>query len=618
MIWVLLGVAILSATVGAFLTGIFFKCRRRNVISICSKSSPSDNANPQESGSDTNTQLNSKLGILRFSFRKMGICSKKSSLDPYRSESIQNTYSESPYINTDSSSTMYAEISTPLNGICGSSSLNGQPCSSDAYSEVPDPFNKAPNSSNCSKLSNQGIYCNSNYVTSEGSSEQNESSGGSTSTPSSAYYSDVSTSLEVHVNKRKKKKRKFEDKSLRLAPSQRLRKNYLPTSRSQQQHPCSSNERFMQNLRERNQNYYCTGNLIQNLMGKPRNEVSLADLGPSVSRDVCVPPSVTTISHPQGCIVKENKGTLVNKVPLCLHFGNVCSEQGHLISDIYTGETQAIENGNQGQCCSKNNPASLSQANDNIYADNMYCLENLCSAHAGCSHTCDTVFPQQSQIADLYQDKPGFFRFTSQNQVPENGFPHAEVAYFRQSKNKGCRCSVGKSVCCERESIKRKVLFPQQEIISKPDWNPSKENLHTFHNHPSKDCATTCDYNNLLADNQYVYTDGHINNGNIYFIKHNTTDPHHQLEDQTPNIYFGKNGKGENIYFTKANVCTPALPHPQLSAERTHPIQHTQQVANAEKGDSKVVQHSKEMKQSLPNMNDQQNENFSPTPSEYI
>lgn len=96
--------------------------------------------------------------------------------------SSENSYTEEPYMNPDSQSAVYAELAHGLN----------------TYSEIPDPGRPLPDRL---ILSDYG-YGNSAYAISEPNSEPADSS----STPSSAYYSDVSNDARVNKKKRKKKR----------------------------------------------------------------------------------------------------------------------------------------------------------------------------------------------------------------------------------------------------------------------------------------------------------------------------------------------------------------------------------------------------------------------------
>lgn len=96
--------------------------------------------------------------------------------------SSENSYTEEPYMNPDSQSAVYAELAPGLN----------------TYSEIPDPGRPLPHRL---ILSDYG-YGNSAYAISEPNSEPADSS----STPSSAYYSDVSNDARVNKKKRKKKR----------------------------------------------------------------------------------------------------------------------------------------------------------------------------------------------------------------------------------------------------------------------------------------------------------------------------------------------------------------------------------------------------------------------------
>ena len=101
----------------------------------------------------------------------------------------ENSYSEEPCVSDDPSA-LYAELN--------SSSSMGVAYSLSTYSEIPE---------GGALRSGLSTYENAGYVLSEAGSPlgRHDSSAGSTSTPSSAYYSDVS--LHADLSKKKKKRR---------------------------------------------------------------------------------------------------------------------------------------------------------------------------------------------------------------------------------------------------------------------------------------------------------------------------------------------------------------------------------------------------------------------------
>ena len=113
--------------------------------------------------------------------------SQERPLRPASSYSSENSYTEEPYVHPDAQSAVYAELAQGLN----------------TYSEIPDPGGLLQHRL---VVSDYG-YGNSAYALSEAPSEPAESS----STPSSAYYSDVSTDARTSKKKRKKKKNNDKD-----------------------------------------------------------------------------------------------------------------------------------------------------------------------------------------------------------------------------------------------------------------------------------------------------------------------------------------------------------------------------------------------------------------------
>lgn len=183
---------------------LFFS--RRNFK--CSSSSQGQERSPNPQGlSDQlkdermQTSTNPRLGW------PMRIWRRSSSQAPLQRHS--STGSENSYVSVDG---VYAE----LNLAVGSKGLQSFPqgvslSPSNTYSEISDPVRPSELNICSRQCPQEGTYENAGYVLSETPSEPNESSAGSTSTPSSAYYSDVSTS-EVQSSKKKKKKRKVEDR----------------------------------------------------------------------------------------------------------------------------------------------------------------------------------------------------------------------------------------------------------------------------------------------------------------------------------------------------------------------------------------------------------------------
>ena len=115
--------------------------------------------------------------------------SQERPLRPPSAYSSENSYTEEPSVHPDAESPVYAELAQGLNS--DSAALS-------TYSEIPDPARIVRH-----KLivSDYG-YGNCAYALSEAPSELAESS----SNPSSAYYSDVSTDARTSKKKRKKKK----------------------------------------------------------------------------------------------------------------------------------------------------------------------------------------------------------------------------------------------------------------------------------------------------------------------------------------------------------------------------------------------------------------------------
>ncbi|XP_042238733.1 uncharacterized protein LOC121877187 [Homarus americanus] len=140
--------------------------------------------------------------------------SQERPLRPASSQGSENSYTEEPYVNADAQSAVYAELNSTTASTPGSASggVSYRPYSLNTYSEIPDPLRPLTLAGGLRAYISESTYENAGYVLSEAGLEQPESSVGSTSTPSSAYYSDVSSS-DTHNNKKKKKKRKNEERN---------------------------------------------------------------------------------------------------------------------------------------------------------------------------------------------------------------------------------------------------------------------------------------------------------------------------------------------------------------------------------------------------------------------
>lgn len=140
--------------------------------------------------------------------------SQERPLRPASSQGSENSYTEEPYVNADAQSAVYAELNSTSASTPGSASggVSYRPYSLNTYSEIPDPLRPLSLAGGLRAYINDSTYENAGYVLSEAGLEQPESSVGSTSTPSSAYYSDVSSS-DNHNNKKKKKKKKNEERN---------------------------------------------------------------------------------------------------------------------------------------------------------------------------------------------------------------------------------------------------------------------------------------------------------------------------------------------------------------------------------------------------------------------
>ncbi|XP_063887540.1 uncharacterized protein LOC135115033 isoform X1 [Scylla paramamosain] len=239
MVGVLVGVALVSAAVGAAVMVVLLRCRKFKILPSGRDSCPmlmrgtwtKGSATTATTGGDgvagerggteaikgigeaapggragggtTNTGWSMKL------WRRGS--SQERPLRPSSSQGSENSYTEEPYVNADAQSAVYAELNSTTASTPGSVTSGGaayRPYSLNTYSEIPDPLRPV----SLRAYISESTYENAGYVISEAGLEQPESSAGSTSTPSSAYYSDVSSS-ETHNNKKKKKKRKNEERS---------------------------------------------------------------------------------------------------------------------------------------------------------------------------------------------------------------------------------------------------------------------------------------------------------------------------------------------------------------------------------------------------------------------
>ncbi|KAF2358835.1 hypothetical protein FHG87_010410 [Trinorchestia longiramus] len=193
----LAGVAVGSALTGAILTVVLIRCRRSKVLPTGEGSCLSlprtswtqpnargprsvQGAKPPEGGTVSADSTARTTGWAMKLWRRH--VSQDQTLRTVSAYSSENSYTEEPYMNPDSQSAVYAELGHGLN----------------TYSEIPDPGRPMHEHL---VLSDYG-YGNSAYALSEANSEPAESS----STPSSAYYSDVSSDARVNKKKRKKKR----------------------------------------------------------------------------------------------------------------------------------------------------------------------------------------------------------------------------------------------------------------------------------------------------------------------------------------------------------------------------------------------------------------------------
>ncbi|XP_047472609.1 uncharacterized protein LOC125027559 [Penaeus chinensis] len=240
MIGVLVGVALISAVVGAAVMVVLLRCRKFKILpsgrdtcpmllrgtwtkgssASATASGPGGTATrgvpageaagkageeAAATGGTTHTGWSMKL------WRRGS--SQERPLRPASSQGSENSYTEEPYVNADAQSAVYAELNSTSGSTPAGSAASGvsyHPYSLNTYSEIPDPLRPLSLAGGLRAYISEGTYENAGYVLSEAGLEQPESSVGSTSTPSSAYYSDVSSS-DTQNNKKKKKKRKNEE-----------------------------------------------------------------------------------------------------------------------------------------------------------------------------------------------------------------------------------------------------------------------------------------------------------------------------------------------------------------------------------------------------------------------
>ncbi|XP_076054118.1 uncharacterized protein LOC143032842 isoform X2 [Oratosquilla oratoria] len=176
------------------------------VEGVVGKPGENEAAGPAVPGSGTTTNTGWSMKLWRRG------SSQERPLRPSSSQGSENSYTEEPYVNADAQSAVYAE----LNSVTSSQGVSDyRSCSLNTYSEIPDPLSPVgvvTNTGGVRSYVPEATYENAGYVLSEGGVEHPESSVGSTSTPSSAYYSDVSTT-ETENNKKKKKKKKNDERN---------------------------------------------------------------------------------------------------------------------------------------------------------------------------------------------------------------------------------------------------------------------------------------------------------------------------------------------------------------------------------------------------------------------
>ncbi|XP_066967173.1 uncharacterized protein [Macrobrachium rosenbergii] len=258
MIGVLVGVAFISAVVGAAVMVILLRCRKFKILPSGRDTCPmllrgtwtkGSNTNAPSSSSGTATRSTDGGGTGGGVISSSGVSSDSSEvavkavgenptaagggtthtgwsmklwrrgssqerpLRPSSSQGSENSYTEEPYVNADAHSAVYAELNSTGSTPVSASGVSYHPYSLNTYSEIPDPLRPMSIvSGGLRSYITEGTYENAGYVLSEAGIEHPESSVGSTSTPSSAYYSDVSSS-DNQNNKKKKKKRKNEERN---------------------------------------------------------------------------------------------------------------------------------------------------------------------------------------------------------------------------------------------------------------------------------------------------------------------------------------------------------------------------------------------------------------------
>ncbi|XP_071548129.1 uncharacterized protein [Panulirus ornatus] len=242
MIGILVGVALISAVVGAVVMVILLRCRKFKILPSGRDACPMLLRGTWTKGSATSATAGAPAGMTT----RVGAGSVKTTgeeapaatagggtthtgwsmklwrrgssqerpLRPASSQGSENSYTEEPYVNADAQSAVYAELNSTTASTPGSASggVSYRPYSLNTYSEIPDPLRPLSLAGGLRAYINDSTYENAGYVLSEAGLEQPESSVGSTSTPSSAYYSDVSSS-DNHNNKKKKKKKKNEERN---------------------------------------------------------------------------------------------------------------------------------------------------------------------------------------------------------------------------------------------------------------------------------------------------------------------------------------------------------------------------------------------------------------------
>lgn len=241
MIGVLVGVALISAVVGAGVMVVLLRCRKIKILPSGRDTCPMLLRGTWTKGSTTSATGGGPTGTaprVSEGTTKTGEevpvaptgggtthtgwsmklwrrgSSQERPLRPTSSQGSENSYTEEPYVNADTQSAVYAELNSTTASAPGSASggVSYRPYSLNTYSEIPDPLRPLSLAGGLRAYISESTYENAGYVLSEAGLEQPESSVGSTSTPSSAYYSDVSSS-DTHNNKKKKKKKKNEERN---------------------------------------------------------------------------------------------------------------------------------------------------------------------------------------------------------------------------------------------------------------------------------------------------------------------------------------------------------------------------------------------------------------------